>query len=590
MKRNQRSSGQRGRLFKKIVALSAAVLLLAGVCMPFFASAAAEDVNKVKESIMVVQLAYRGKDGGKDVLIRGTGFLINETHLLTCYHIFDFLAPLTDSSNRIIFKDDGTPLTTEDLVREREGPSYNRNNYVREAVVSGDVTIEMNLRKESHDSDFSIMQLRDPISERVKKPAKLCDSAEGKGTFTTQEVYALGFPETVAQVQNNNTYTSADVTVSDGKISKVTSIAFFDNVSHLAQTPVLQHSAKLTPGNSGGPVVNTDGFVLGINRFVVTDAQASENFFYSISINQIKEILDTLTIKYESCGHPGHGPDDDDGPTGPDNRPTQPQGPTDPPGPDKSYLTGRIAEANSKVTKTDEYTKDSLDALQDKLNAANEVAGNSAAEQGEIESVANALNSAINDLVPKGPIDTTMIIIIAAAAVVVIAIIIIVVVMSKGSKKAAVPARPAPASFNPPTPSSSFSPTMPPVPPPAPAFGGEGAGETSLLNEGAGETSVLGGGAAGAIVNTKSGQRIAISRSEFTLGKERRKVDFVIDNSSVSRAHAKIRTRSGEFFILDLGSTNGTYVNGAKLTPNQETKLNSGDKIKISDEEFEFQG
>lgn len=35
-------------------------------------------------------------------------------------------------------------------------------------------------------------------------------------------------------------------------------------------------------------------------------------------------------------------------------------------------------------------------------------------------------------------------------------------------------------------------------------------------------------------------------------------------------------------------STNGTFVNGSRVSPNQEVALKSGDVIRISDEEFEF--
>src|SRR5436190_15439906 len=48
----------------------------------------------------------------------------------------------------------------------------------------------------------------------------------------------------------------------------------------------------------------------------------------------------------------------------------------------------------------------------------------------------------------------------------------------------------------------------------------------------------------------------------------------VIDKDSVSRRHASILNRRGEKVIVDLGSTNGTYVNDAIVT---ETTLRSGD-------------
>lgn len=46
--------------------------------------------------------------------------------------------------------------------------------------------------------------------------------------------------------------------------------------------------------------------------------------------------------------------------------------------------------------------------------------------------------------------------------------------------------------------------------------------------------------------------------------------------------------RNGVFYIIDQKSTNGTYVNGIRLNPMQETELKNGDTIQLSDEEFEF--
>jgi len=625
MNRKQYTHGRHKGLLKKALALFAVVLILSGFCVHFTASADADAVNEVKKSIMVVQYSYNSPKNGKIVLFRGTGFLINENHLLTCWHTFDKntftnvtgLEDLFDPEDLYYF-DGGWYVDIEGLVKFYEGKNYNKKYFVREAVVSGDVTIELDVRKESQDSDFSILKLKEPINASVKVPAALGDSDEGPDkTFTTQEVYALGFPGTVSQVQNNNTYTSADVTVTDGKISKVTSISFWDYVGNAAQTPVLQHGAKLTPGNSGGPLVNESGAVLGINRFVVTNGQIPENYSYSVSINQIKDILIALNIDFtDGTGTtPVVGDDDDDDDD--DITTVAPEDPvvTEPavdPTANKAELNARIGEAEGKVNDANSYTDSSLSNLNTALANAKAVADKDDADQTEVDASAIALKAAIDGLEVNTTFFTnTTIIIIAVVLVVLIAVILIIVVASKGKKQpqpavaggmppqfTPPPQQPAPPQYAPPAapqapptpPQAPYAPPAAPRPPmpPAPPVN-DGAGETSLLNEGAGETSVLGGGAAGALVSTKNGQRVALNRSEFTIGKERRKVDFVIDNSSVSRAHAKIRVRGGEFFILDLGSTNGTYLNGAKLAPNQETKLNGGDKVKISDEEFEFQ-
>jgi pSer/pThr/pTyr-binding forkhead associated (FHA) protein len=50
--------------------------------------------------------------------------------------------------------------------------------------------------------------------------------------------------------------------------------------------------------------------------------------------------------------------------------------------------------------------------------------------------------------------------------------------------------------------------------------------------------------------------------------------------AKVSRRHARIIRRSGQFFVEDLGSTNGTYVNrGRRLLPGTPQTLSDGDEI-----------
>lgn len=52
-------------------------------------------------------------------------------------------------------------------------------------------------------------------------------------------------------------------------------------------------------------------------------------------------------------------------------------------------------------------------------------------------------------------------------------------------------------------------------------------------------------------------------------------------NGGVSRHHAKIRHQDGLFFIEDLGSANGTFLNGERLTPYLPHPLQSGDELQI---------
>jgi hypothetical protein len=73
------------------------------------------------------------------------------------------------------------------------------------------------------------------------------------------------------------------------------------------------------------------------------------------------------------------------------------------------------------------------------------------------------------------------------------------------------------------------------------------------------------------------GQRIRLSDRPIVLGRQP-DCDVVLDDSNVSRRHAEIVVRDGEVVLSDLGSTNGTKVNGASV---RSCVLRIGDAVQI---------
>ena len=59
-------------------------------------------------------------------------------------------------------------------------------------------------------------------------------------------------------------------------------------------------------------------------------------------------------------------------------------------------------------------------------------------------------------------------------------------------------------------------------------------------------------------------------------------------NPSVGRKHAKILFLEGKFYIEDLDSKNHTYINGMKINSGHPVEMKNGDRICLSNEEFEF--
>jgi diguanylate cyclase (GGDEF)-like protein len=81
------------------------------------------------------------------------------------------------------------------------------------------------------------------------------------------------------------------------------------------------------------------------------------------------------------------------------------------------------------------------------------------------------------------------------------------------------------------------------------------------------------------------GRRTPLSQAEYTFGREAG-VDLVISRSSVSRTHARmLRDEYGNWYVEDLGSTNGTFVNEQRIS---KQALRDGDQVRFGDAIFKF--
>ncbi|MFI3258001.1 MAG: FHA domain-containing protein [Spirochaetales bacterium] len=68
--------------------------------------------------------------------------------------------------------------------------------------------------------------------------------------------------------------------------------------------------------------------------------------------------------------------------------------------------------------------------------------------------------------------------------------------------------------------------------------------------------------------------------AKITLGRSQTST-IVIENKLASRNHAIIQKIKNHFFLKDMGSTNGTYLNGEKIPSDKYIKVVYGDKITI---------
>jgi len=75
------------------------------------------------------------------------------------------------------------------------------------------------------------------------------------------------------------------------------------------------------------------------------------------------------------------------------------------------------------------------------------------------------------------------------------------------------------------------------------------------------------------------------------IGRSAADSDFVIDSPELSRSHARLSEKDGILYLEDLGSANGTILNGLKLKPAQLVALHDGDELELAISMFavEFQ-
>lgn len=117
---------------------------------------------------------------------------------------------------------------------------------------------------------------------------------------------------------------------------------------------------------------------------------------------------------------------------------------------------------------------------------------------------------------------------------------------------------------------------------------------TTVLGADPGGTTVLGSEELYApsfpyLIREKNQEKISVDKPSFRIGKEKKYCDyFVSDNNAVSRSHADIITRDKRYYIIDLNSTNKTYVDGRAIPIEKEVEIFSGTKLRLANEDFVF--
>ena len=88
------------------------------------------------------------------------------------------------------------------------------------------------------------------------------------------------------------------------------------------------------------------------------------------------------------------------------------------------------------------------------------------------------------------------------------------------------------------------------------------------------------------LICEQTGETVPLTKFPFYIGSTREYADFVPAGEGVSRIHCCISKKGDNYYLSDLNSTNGTYLNGKEVVPGKDVLLSANDEIRIISQEF----
>lgn len=483
----------------------------------------AADVRTVRPEagIIEVQSGFVDTKGTFWKMKSGSGFLIANKESATYM--------ITNSSSV-----SNTPRSIKKFCKKHKIETENMQltNVIR-VVITGDVTAEAEVVVKSAEKDYCILSAANVVSQ--KESLKLGDSA---GIAVNDLVYAYGFPVQADTQESALEYSELDVRSMQGAV--VQTEAYLDSGIYLS------HSAPVVQGLEGGPLLDADGYVIGLN--CKQSPEDDSGVAYALPINEISAILDNFSIYYGSRAID-----------------------------DAGVQLKAVYQECMDLQAAGGYKKASVETLEQALESAAELMQKEEPGAAELAAMTQMLTDAKNMLEPKTPTLTIAVIVLGVVDVLMFIWMLVIAVKNAQEKKememrsmqparqaagaAGVQQQAAPYAGVQSRPQQSPDQFRRPAAPPA--------------------------GRRLHMIRQKTGQTIVLNKNQFIFGKSQAQADFCMaDNQTISRKHALLFEDHGGWYVDDLNSLNGTCVNGKKVIPGQPVRLKSGDQITLSDEAF----
>ena len=256
---------------KRIVSSLLAVFLLLAIPLTAFADFDPETRN----SVVVVETCLE-LDAGTVSFGWGTGFFVGEDgqdpmYLITNHHVIE---PFLESGEGELVQAE----TTEGVLtgRSKIRVFYDSDDFEEAYPVAYDEI-----------KDLAVLKLGAATSKRT--PLPLCSPTDNMVGST---IYAVGYPGLAENVfaDATTTWGPSDVSVTSGSISRLLTTSGTGQMR-------LQIDCVIRHGNSGGPLVNEDGQVLGIAVSSVSDEEDS-SMYYGVNIDEVIPYLKQYDVPY----------------------------------------------------------------------------------------------------------------------------------------------------------------------------------------------------------------------------------------------------------------------------------------------------
>lgn len=242
-------------------------------------SAAEENVISEARNGVVRIFAYDPESGSG---ASGSGFGVGTAGEETEYFVTNWHVVTANGQYPVGKLDVYILLTNDAITMNAEGNTFDPSEMIRCQVIYA----------ADQYPDVAILKAERKVPGRVALTLR-----SSRDVAIASKVYSLGYPAaadgTSLSQEQQTAYYYADVEsvhVNGGVVSKLSSFELFNG------TYCLEHDAHINSGNSGGPLVDEHGNVVGINTYGIS----SDDFLnYSVYIDYAMDYLNQLGIAYD---------------------------------------------------------------------------------------------------------------------------------------------------------------------------------------------------------------------------------------------------------------------------------------------------